>query len=161
MTEGPLCETSCLKEIEPAQGANQNIGDGADPKVPTRKDVASKAGMSERQRKTALRVANIPKEEFEQAVESDNPPTVTALAERGKTKSTIHLNGRSPEDFREALTTDRLRASPGSAPSRASEGQPQVGAVLGSLAASVLVNGGWSPSCRFQTLYSGGSKSFR
>jgi len=44
--------------------------------------------MSERQRKTALRVANVPSEEFEQAVESDNLPTVTALAERGKAKST-------------------------------------------------------------------------
>jgi hypothetical protein len=42
------------------------------------------AGMSERQVKTAVRVANIPTEEFEAAIESVKPPTVTALAERGK-----------------------------------------------------------------------------
>jgi hypothetical protein len=45
-----------LHEIAPANGANQNIGDGADPKVLTRKDAAEAAGLSERQRKTALRV---------------------------------------------------------------------------------------------------------
>src|SRR5262245_18950015 len=37
-----------LKEIEPKQGANQNIRDGADPKV-TRKQAAKDAGMSEHQ----------------------------------------------------------------------------------------------------------------
>jgi len=40
--------------------------------------------MSEDQRKTALRVANIPEDEFEAAVESDNPPTMTDLARRGR-----------------------------------------------------------------------------
>jgi hypothetical protein len=39
--------------------------------------------MSERQRKTALRIANVPREEFEALVESDDPPTITELAERG------------------------------------------------------------------------------
>jgi hypothetical protein len=76
-----------LKEIEPAKNqhdANARVGS-----VPSsRTQAATDAGMSERQRKTALRVANVPSEEFEQAVESDNLPTVTALAERGKAKST-------------------------------------------------------------------------
>ena len=37
--------------------------------------------MSERQKKTALRVANVPDDEFEEAVESPKPPTVlTAIA---------------------------------------------------------------------------------
>jgi hypothetical protein len=31
-----------------------------------------------------VRVARVPKDEFEAAVESDRPPTVTALAARGK-----------------------------------------------------------------------------
>ena len=57
-----------LREIEPANGANQNIGDGGAPKV-TRTGTAVKAGLSERQQKTALRVANAPKEEFEAAIE--------------------------------------------------------------------------------------------
>ena len=72
-----------LKQIAAAFGANQNIRDGADPNVPTRKSAAKDAGLSERQRKTALRVAEVPADEFEAAVESDHPPTVTQLAKRG------------------------------------------------------------------------------
>lgn len=72
-----------LHEIDPSRGANQHIREGALPKV-TRTSMATDAGLSEHQRKTALRVANVPETEFERAVESDQPPTVTALAERGK-----------------------------------------------------------------------------
>ncbi len=74
-----------LREIEPKRGANQNIGAGGDPKV-TRKRAATNAGMSERQRKTALRVANVPEAEFEAAVEADKPARIPELAERGKKK---------------------------------------------------------------------------
>jgi hypothetical protein len=35
-------------------------------------------GLSEHQRKTAIRVANIPAERFEAAFESDNPATATS-----------------------------------------------------------------------------------
>ncbi len=66
-----------LKQIEPANGANQNIRDGADRKV-TRSSAATDAGLSERQKVTALRVASIPDEDFESQVESDSPPTITA-----------------------------------------------------------------------------------
>lgn len=52
----------------------------------SQKQAAQQAGLSERQQVTAVRVANVPTETFEQAVESDNPPTVTKLAEAG-TKS--------------------------------------------------------------------------
>lgn len=45
-----------LREIEARQGANQNIQDGTVPKVFTRTDAATQAGLSERQRKTALHV---------------------------------------------------------------------------------------------------------
>jgi hypothetical protein len=68
-----------LKEIEPARGANQNIRDGAGPNVITREQAAADAGLSERQRKTALLVANIPESEFERAVESADPPTITRV----------------------------------------------------------------------------------
>ena len=40
--------------------------------------------MSERQEKTASRVANIPEQEFEAVVESDDPPSVTKLADMGR-----------------------------------------------------------------------------
>ncbi|HRQ63428.1 MAG TPA: hypothetical protein PKZ76_00945 [Xanthomonadaceae bacterium] len=45
-----------IKLIEPAQGARTDIGT-----VQTRSSAATDAGLSERQRKTALRVASIPK----------------------------------------------------------------------------------------------------
>ena len=41
---------------------------------------AEQAGMSKRQEVTARRLANIPEDEFEAAIESDNPPTVTTLS---------------------------------------------------------------------------------
>lgn len=97
-----------LKEVEPARGANQNINDGIDTKVLTRKDVADAAGLSDRQRVTALRVASIPEDEFEAAVESDNPPTASQLAERG-TKHRLppgvhdYLRGRDPADFQQRI----------------------------------------------------------
>jgi beta-phosphoglucomutase-like phosphatase (HAD superfamily) len=62
----------------------------------SRTDAANRAGMSDDQRKTAVRVANVPDDEFESAVEGDNPPTVTALAERGK------QSRPAPEGFKEA-----------------------------------------------------------
>lgn len=47
-----------LKQVEPKQGANQNIHDATDTKVLTRTQAAKEAGLSERQKVTALRVAN-------------------------------------------------------------------------------------------------------
>ena len=88
-----------LKQIEPGHGRNQNITDGGGPNVLTRKDAGEAAGMSDRQIKTAIRVANVPAEDFEKQVESANPPTVTALAEQGKKPSVrpvIDLKGRDP-----------------------------------------------------------------
>jgi hypothetical protein len=52
--------------------------------------------MSDRQVKTAVRVANVPTETFNGAVESDTPPTVAKLAEMG-TKGT-----KAPAGFKEA-----------------------------------------------------------
>jgi hypothetical protein len=46
-----------LSQIEPAQGKYQNIQIGADLNVLTRTQAATDAGLSERQRKTALRVS--------------------------------------------------------------------------------------------------------
>lgn len=95
-----------LKQIEPKRGANQNIGDGDGPKVETRKEVATAAGLSERQAKTAIRTANVPDTQFETLVESETPPTVTKLAELGTNptqKPFVDLKGRSPSDFNKAI----------------------------------------------------------
>jgi hypothetical protein len=72
-----------LKQIPPAHGSNQNIKAGDGLKV-TRSTAAADAGLSVRQQKTALRLASIPPEVFDAQVERASPPTVTELAEQGK-----------------------------------------------------------------------------
>jgi hypothetical protein len=64
-----------LKEIEPQPGKRTDLqpADGA----VTRSQAATDAGISERQRVTALRVASVPEDDFERQVESDTPPTIT------------------------------------------------------------------------------------
>lgn len=73
-----------LKQIEPGKtGPKPELQDVTVLQL-NRTEAATHAGLSERQRKAALRVANIPQVEFEEAVESENPPTITRLAEQGK-----------------------------------------------------------------------------
>jgi hypothetical protein len=57
-------------DARPQNAAKQT--DGAVPLI-SRSDAGANAGLSERQVKTAVRVANVPEEEFEAAVESDKP----------------------------------------------------------------------------------------
>jgi hypothetical protein len=71
-----------LKEFEPAK----NQHDASTAAGTSRKQAAEEAGLSKRQKDTALRVATVPEEEFEAQIESDAPPTVTALAEQGTQK---------------------------------------------------------------------------
>lgn len=97
-----------LREIE--AGTNRydySRGDGDGP--PNRKSAGDKAGLSDRQRKTALRVANVADDEFENEVEADRPATVTELAERGtqsKPKPLVDLQGRDPREFAMATQID-------------------------------------------------------
>ncbi|WP_233866729.1 hypothetical protein [Paraburkholderia adhaesiva] len=63
------------------------------------------ANMSTGQIKTALRVAAVPKAEFEKQVESNDPPTVTKLAKQGtqpRTRPLVDLEGIAPEDYKAA-----------------------------------------------------------
>ena len=73
-----------LKQIPSGSAANlvQHRQDGGVPSA-TRTQAAGDAGLSERQRKTALRVASIPEDQFEAAVESASPPTLSAMASWG------------------------------------------------------------------------------
>lgn len=92
-----------LKQVEPAANHHGNsTRDGSGPS--SRKQAADDAGMSERQRKTALNLANIPQEDFDEQVEGDNPPTVTKLAQQGKKSNpVIDLKGRDPGEFNRAM----------------------------------------------------------
>ena len=66
------------------ESANKGVGPpkknrGGAPPI-TQRRAAAQAGMSKDQEKTARRLAKMPEDEFEAAVESDNPPTVTTLS---------------------------------------------------------------------------------
>jgi hypothetical protein len=89
-----------LKQVEPQQGGDRgNAATGGRPPIAgTRTQAAEDAGLSEYQRKTALRVANVPGSEFEAATgDGAAPPTVTRLAEQGKQSSVIES---SPDSAR-------------------------------------------------------------
>lgn len=97
-----------LMEVKAARGANQNIHTGDDTKVLTRTEAATEAGLSKRQKDTALQVANIDEAEFEEAVESDEPPTISELAKRGTNKKapvidTSYLEDQTPDDFHQMV----------------------------------------------------------
>lgn len=89
-----------LNEIERQQGGNRGGGRGNQGGTPSPKVSHTRAardgGLSNDQRKQAQRVANVPEEEFEQAVESEGPPTVSKLAEQGTRKKQPSEN-KAPE----------------------------------------------------------------
>jgi hypothetical protein len=95
-----------LRQVPTANGARTDVEpqDGIDPRL-TRTSVADAAGLSERQRKTALRVAAVPETDFVAQVESESPPTVTALAKQGtaqKPQPLVDLGGVAPQDYARA-----------------------------------------------------------
>ena len=96
-----------LRQIHPGHGARD--GKRRDGTVPplTRGQAAKDAGLSERQRKTALRIANIPISEFERQIESERPPTVTNLAAQGVTPNYSAVS-RSPW---QAIESEETRAA--------------------------------------------------
>ncbi len=90
-----------MKEIEPSPGRPaKEITTGTGSNL-TRTQAARDAGLSPRQQAQAMRLANIPADEFEKAVESDKPPTINDLEEAG-TRKRIH----------EEIIADKLRETP-------------------------------------------------
>lgn len=94
-----------LKQLEPAP--NQHVaGAGAHT---SRADAAREAGMSKHQQVQAVRVANVPDDDFEQQVEGPKPPTLTQLASQGIQRRDpvpdpqSWLQGRDPKMFNKAL----------------------------------------------------------
>jgi hypothetical protein len=89
-----------LKQIEPQPGKRTDKpNDG----TVTRSEAAEHAGLSERQKVTALRVASVSSEKFEQQVENPAPPTVTQLAEQGKQSRALETSTQS-ERFKATCT---------------------------------------------------------
>jgi hypothetical protein len=79
-------ERRCGELLKQVPRADQATRYGQVAPVPpvTRTQTATNAGLSDRQRKTALRIANVPEKDFERQVEGPNPPTPTQLAEQGR-----------------------------------------------------------------------------
>lgn len=97
-----------LQQIEPSKGGRPSeTGMGAHTSYPTRRDAAEDAGMSKHQQIQSVRVANIPREDFEQQVESDKPPTLSQLAVQGiqrpQPRPVVDLKGRDPDEFNLAM----------------------------------------------------------
>lgn len=98
-----------LKQLEPNPGGRPSETSEGDRPSFYRTDAARDAGFSSHQAKQAVRVANVPDEDFEAQVESDTPPTLTQLASQGITKPKptpqpiVDLKGRDPRDFNRAL----------------------------------------------------------
>jgi len=61
-----------LNAIEAQSGKRTDVAPSGD--APTRSQAAQDAGMSRDQQVQAVRVANVPETDFEQAVEGDDPP---------------------------------------------------------------------------------------
>lgn len=93
----------CGELLKTYDGRGEHWGskkDGADLSISSRAIAARGAGLSERQQKTAVRVANVPEPQFEEAVEAEKPATVTKLADMGRKPRPAPPP--PPQGFREA-----------------------------------------------------------
>jgi hypothetical protein len=87
-----------LKQFD-ARGDHRKT-DGGDGSSISQRDAAQGAGMSERQQLQAVRVANVPEQDFTEQVESPKPPTISQLAQQGiKPRPLVDLKGRDPAEF--------------------------------------------------------------
>lgn len=90
-----------LDEIKPSKGGRPSKTRAC--MDPSKKQAAKDAGLSEKQRKQAQRVARVNGEDFDRQVESNDPPSVSELAEQGtkKNPATLYdLEGIDPVDFK-------------------------------------------------------------
>jgi hypothetical protein len=90
------------------RGGDQIKSEGAHTYAPTQREAAEQAGMSKHQQVQAVRIASVPTAEFEKAVESSTPPTITTLAQQGVQKRAAPdpqtwLKGRDPVVFNKAM----------------------------------------------------------
>jgi len=98
-----------LAEFPRGDQATRYGQEGAHRPVKTRSTAGREAGLSEHQVKQGLRVASIPADEFEAAVESENPPTVTDLAARGTVSRPVAPTpAPTPADPREVAEATTL-----------------------------------------------------
>lgn len=116
-------------EIDPASDVRTDLEprDGTVPRL-TRRKAAEEAGLSERRRRTTLRIANIPEDEFEAAIEQENPATVAALSALGtqqRQPDTANLKyGRRARTISQHADRPRSRSGPATASTRTRRDRP-------------------------------------
>ncbi len=86
-----------LLKVFDGKGNNQHSSD-----EPTKLQAGIEAGLSKDQQVTANRLSNIPEDQFNNQIESNNIPTLTQLSEQGK-KKTDYLYQPKPEGFAKAI----------------------------------------------------------
>jgi hypothetical protein len=91
-----------LKQFNHGQGRPKDENRGSGTPI-SQAEAGRKAGLSPDQIKQAVRVANVPEDVFESLVESDNPPTVTALAEMGKQPAKSAAMDAKDQEYQEWL----------------------------------------------------------
>ena len=90
-----LAVRRCGELLEQYDGRGNNQHSGG---TPTKRRAAADAGLSKDQQVAATRVAKVPEAEFDEMVNSDSPPSVTELAEKGTNKR--DPPPPPPEDFK-------------------------------------------------------------
>jgi hypothetical protein len=88
-----------LQEIAPGHGARGRRDASLPPPV-TRTSAAADAGLTERERRTALRLASVNPDMFRAAVESDNPPSLTKLITPSRRTSSKWQSPAKIADYR-------------------------------------------------------------
>lgn len=96
-----------LKELD-ARGDHRKSGDAP---ISSRSAAGERAGMSKDQQVQAVRVANVPDEAFEAQVESEEPPTVTKLAEQGTKRRTKPSDVGLPDDYLKGADPEEYKAA--------------------------------------------------
>lgn len=102
-----------IAEVQAARGRRTDL-EFLEPALPilTRSQFADDAGLSEHERKTALRIAAVPETNFQAAVESERPPTIKALAGLG-TRAVLPRPRWTPPKNETVLVEVKLRYRPG------------------------------------------------
>ena len=83
----------------PNNAKKQTVGN--DPLL-NKSQIGENVGLSEHQIKTANRLSNIPEDQFNNQIESNQVPTLTELSEQG-TKKVDYLYQPKPKGFAEAI----------------------------------------------------------
>ena len=89
-----------LKETRASKGGRPKLGPQGT--LVSRKGTAEDAGLSDRERKTALRVASVPDDEFESLVEREDPASVKEIA-AAEAAEQYFARAKDPQGLMEAV----------------------------------------------------------